>query len=93
MTVESSVLKSVEYGDADRTLVVEFLYGAVYHYHDVPPEVANAFATAESKGQFFASNIRGKYGFILTNPEPTVQDDCPICGTLCVCREAKEMGL
>jgi hypothetical protein len=36
---------------------------SVYHYADVPLEVADAFAAAPSKGKFFGASIKGKFAY------------------------------
>lgn len=42
----------------------------VYGYQSVPPEVAEAFEAAESKGKAFYSLIRGKYQYTNQDLEP-----------------------
>ena len=42
---------------------VAFVSGAVYDYFDVPPEVADAFAAARSKGEFFGKVVRPFFEF------------------------------
>lgn len=58
---ESSVIASASYDAATRTLEVEFRNGGVYRYADVPPEEAEAFAAADSKGGFFQAYIRNNF--------------------------------
>lgn len=59
---ESSNVKGYGYDAASRTLGVQFKAGGpVYRYADVPPEVADGLASAESKGKFFATEIRNKF--------------------------------
>ena len=59
----SSVIRRFEYAAETQTLRVVFVSGAVYEYHDVPAEVAEAFAAARSKGEFFGRVIRPVFRF------------------------------
>jgi len=59
----SSVIRAFEYDAADRRLDIRFVTGRRYAYHDVPPEVAEAFRAAFSKGEFFNAHIRDSYRF------------------------------
>jgi hypothetical protein len=61
--VTSSTISSVYYDPRTQTLEVEFHSGAVYQYFDVPQSVYDAFMSAESKGVFLNSNIKGVYRF------------------------------
>lgn len=58
--VESSQIKAIGYDEKTRTLAVTFNYGAgaIYHYPDVAPEIAEAFVKAESIGKFFGQHIK-----------------------------------
>lgn len=100
--VDSSSLKSIGYQDG--TLVIEFSSGDVYAYA-MTAEAFEAFAAAESKGKYFAANIRGKVpGSKLTGQCPKcgsapqfIGDMCDECGTAKAVpvvskREAKRMG-
>lgn len=70
---ESSQVHSFGYDASTQTLGVKFhqrsknpaepLPPAEYHYFGVPPEVAAAFAQAESKGKAVGSMIRGVYAY------------------------------
>lgn len=71
--VQSSSLKSVGYSARQQVLEVEFQAGSVYQYKDVPPEVHQALMAAESKGSYFAANIRDKYPFVLLVQSPRLQ--------------------
>lgn len=56
--VTSSVLRSVGYDSATRTLEVEFLRdGDVYHYFPVPESLYRSLMSASSVGLFFDENI------------------------------------
>ena len=57
--VVSSNIKSVAYGDGN--LYVVYKSGAMYKYKDVKEEVYKELLSAESKGGYMNSNIRGKY--------------------------------
>ena len=84
--VESSNLAG--YGWAAGTLAVQFKNGRVFEYTDCPLELALEFGAAESKGRFYAANIRGKLsGAPVTGPCPRCGDEgylgdiCQDCGT------------
>ena len=57
----SSVIRRFIYEPRSRALDVEFVSGRLYRYADVPPEIADAFRAAFSKGRFFNSRIRDRY--------------------------------
>jgi hypothetical protein len=59
--VQSSSIKSHGYDPNTQTLAVEFTSGHVYHLSGVPPEDAQAFASAPSLGSHWHANLRGKY--------------------------------
>ena len=61
--VPSSVISYSRYDPVARELDVTFVTGRRYVYEDVPPDVAEAFRTAPSKGTFFNREIRDSYGF------------------------------
>jgi hypothetical protein len=74
--VVSSNLAAYGYDGPKQILAVEFKGGDIFHYAGVPLEVALAFLQAESKGSFYAQQIRGKYqGQKMTG-------HCPACGAL-----------
>jgi len=59
----STAIADIDY-DADREkLTVTFVTGRVYEYDDVPPDAADAFQHASSKGAFFNRQIRDRYQF------------------------------
>lgn len=60
-SVESSNLVSIGYDSENSTLEVEFKGGAVWQYFDVPESVWYEFDGSESKGKFFAREIKGHY--------------------------------
>jgi len=63
MRVESEAIREIDY-DAERAkLVVRFVDGDRYVYVGVPGEVHRSFLDADSKGQFFAYEIRDRYPY------------------------------
>lgn len=60
----STVIRAASY-DLDRqTLDIVFTTGRRYLYHHVPPEEAERFRAAFSKGRYFNAHIRDRYAFI-----------------------------
>lgn len=51
------------YDASERTLAVTFSTGRTYLYFDVPPDLYEEFAAAESQDQFFNWRIRDQYEF------------------------------
>jgi lysyl-tRNA synthetase class 2 len=62
--VESTTMRSVGYDRTEQILEVEFQSGAIYQYLDVPPTIYTGLLDAESKGQYFNSQVRDAYGFV-----------------------------
>lgn len=63
MRVDSEAIRDIDY-DADRAkLVVQFEDGDRYVYVGVPGEVHRSFLDADSKGRFFAYEIRDRYPY------------------------------
>jgi len=62
-TPESVSIRAIRYDAKRRRLVVRFIDGDEYAYVGVPGEVHRSFAQAESKGRFFAEEVRGKYPY------------------------------
>lgn len=59
----STVIREARY-DLDRNeMDVVFTTGRRYVYHKVPPEVAEGFRAAFSKGRYFNAHIRDDYDF------------------------------
>lgn len=56
----SSNIASVSH-DGAGTLTVEFKSGTKYKYAGVPYSQFREFAAAESKGAYFATNIKGQF--------------------------------
>jgi uncharacterized protein len=63
MPVDSSNIASIGYDPISQTLEVEFMKGNIYQYFDVPSQVYEGFITADSKGKYLASQIKGNYRF------------------------------
>ncbi|MFA5377289.1 MAG: KTSC domain-containing protein [Dehalococcoidia bacterium] len=62
--VVSSNIAAVGYDGEVQTLYVQFHPSMkTYKYFNVPVDVYDSFLGADSKGKFFASNIRGKYEY------------------------------
>ena len=59
----SSNIAAIRYDDEQLLLEVEFLNGSRYHYYEVPPQIAQAFDQAGSKGEFLAASIKGHYRY------------------------------
>jgi hypothetical protein len=59
----STAIRSLFYDPAKRECWVTFVSGRRYVYADVPPDVFDAFKTAESRGAFFNHEIRDHYAF------------------------------
>jgi hypothetical protein len=57
----SEVIRQFSYDPAAKTLQVTFTSGEVYVYEGFPPEAADAFRRAFSKGRWFAREIRPRY--------------------------------
>lgn len=58
----SSNVTGIGYDPTTQTLAVRFKSGKTYNYQDVPPQVHKDFMAAPSKGSFFATNVKGKFG-------------------------------
>lgn len=66
----STSIREARYDPDRRILSVWFLAsGRRYDYVDVPPSVYAAYTAAFSKGRFFNSFIRDRYGYIRRDDE------------------------
>jgi hypothetical protein len=63
--VESSVFTAFSYLRHKHELYLKFHSGDVYRYFDFSPEQFEDFLKTESKGRYFASNIRDCFRFEL----------------------------
>jgi hypothetical protein len=61
--VDSTLIHSIGYDEAKRTLEVTFQDGDTYRYYEVEPDVVEEFLDAESKGAYFNDYIRDSYLF------------------------------
>jgi KTSC domain len=59
----SSVIRRFHYDPEREELDVLFTTGRRYHYHRVPPQEADAFRAAFSKGRYFNAHIRDAYDY------------------------------
>ncbi len=59
----STVIRQARYRPDERALDILFTTGRRYVYYDVPPEVADAFRSAFSKGRYFNTRIRDVYDY------------------------------
>jgi KTSC domain len=57
------MLLSVAYDANKHILYLRFRSGDVYRYFDFPDEAHQQFLLAESKGQFFLTNIRSCFRY------------------------------
>jgi len=59
----STPIADIDYDAGREKLIVTFVTGRIYEYYDVPPDAADAFEHASSKGAFFNRQIRDRYRF------------------------------
>jgi hypothetical protein len=62
-TPESSNIARFGYDSASSMLCIEFQRGGSYQYFDVPEAVFDAMKAADSKGQYFAQNVKGVFRY------------------------------
>jgi hypothetical protein len=74
--VTSAAMKAWGYAPTSHTLAIRFNTGSVHHYVDVPQDIADGLAAADSVGRFYAANIRGKFPSVAVLEEEP--DDAPI---------------
>jgi len=60
----SSNIAEAGYDFASSTLEIKFHNGSVYRYNPITVQEWNAFSRADSKGKYFAQNIRNADGVI-----------------------------
>ncbi|MFZ3005315.1 MAG: KTSC domain-containing protein [Phenylobacterium sp.] len=63
MQIESAAISDIRYDEDRAKLFVRFLDGDEYVYVGVPGEVHRSFIDADSKGRFFAYEIRDQYPY------------------------------
>lgn len=61
--VESEAIDEIDYDSAQSILSVRFSHGGWYRYFGVPPEIFNAFVSADSHGRFFHEHVRDRYPY------------------------------
>ena len=59
----SSVIRAAYYDPDRQELDIVFTTGRRYLYRDVPPDAADRFRAAFSKGRHFNARIRDNYAF------------------------------
>ena len=64
----STVIRRFDYDPSEQALIVTVTTGRVYRYNEVPPDVAERFRGAFSKGRFFNARIRDRFGFTELEP-------------------------
>jgi hypothetical protein len=60
----SSVIRAFSYDASRRELLIVFQSGRRYVYQGVPEETYRAMTAAFAKGEFFNTEIRGRFGFV-----------------------------
>ena len=61
--VKSSNLQSIGYDLETQTLEIEFKFGKVYQYYNVPNPIYLALMNALSHGTYFHKYIKGTYSY------------------------------
>jgi len=61
--IESTAIMAAAYVRQERILYLKFHSGEIYRYFDFPPEQFDDFLASDSKGRYFAYNIRGRFPF------------------------------
>jgi hypothetical protein len=59
----STVIRSFQYDEASRTLLIIFQSGRRYRYLNVPAETVKDMRAAFAKGEFFNAQIRGRFAY------------------------------
>jgi hypothetical protein len=59
--MDSSLIRGALYWPEHRALELSLVNGRRYLYLGVPPEVADGFVSAHSKGAYFNQAIRGRF--------------------------------
>ncbi|MEW5787291.1 MAG: KTSC domain-containing protein [Pseudomonadota bacterium] len=65
-TPESSNISRFAYDEQSHILKVEFNNGSIYDYFDVPEHVFDGMKSAQSKGQYLAHQVKGRYRYART---------------------------
>jgi hypothetical protein len=61
--VPSSLIRSFQYDEASRILLIIFQSGRRYRYLDVPAETYKGLRAAFAKGTFFNAHIRDRFSY------------------------------
>jgi hypothetical protein len=59
----SAVIRSFQYDEASKTLLIAFQSGRRYTYLEVPAEIHQGLRAAFAKGAFFNTHIRDRYDY------------------------------
>lgn len=79
--VKSSNIRAVGYDKLAKVLEVEFNYGGIYYYKNVPQVTADTLIKAPSVGKFFNINIKNTFDFKKGEwKEETVPASIYVCG-------------
>ena len=62
-TPESSNVAGFSYDEVTQVLTVEFNNGSYYDYHDVPEQAFEEMKSADSKGKYLNTAIKGHYRY------------------------------
>ncbi len=62
-SVDSSVIREIDYDAARERLLVRFVSGDRYLYRNVPAKVGQSFLSADSKGRYFTAKVRDRYPY------------------------------
>lgn len=60
--LNSTVLRSASYDEDTQELDIGFQNGRHYTFYHVPPNVFEGLQTTSSPGNYFNSEIKGRYG-------------------------------
>ncbi len=60
-SVDSSMIREIDYEDEGERLIVVFATGRIYAYEPVPRSLYEALLQAPSKGEYFNAMIRGAF--------------------------------
>ncbi len=63
MEINSSLIARADFRATEKELYITFNNGKEYMYLNFPVTEWDAFVKAESRGQFFSKNIKGKYNY------------------------------
>ncbi|WP_375580681.1 KTSC domain-containing protein [Marivirga tractuosa] len=61
--VDSSNIASVGYDAENKILEIEFHYGAIYQFNDVPKEVFEGLISASSVGSYYMNEVKSKFEY------------------------------